>query len=334
MPSSAVSDPLAPDGDFSNGFAAVRRRLAQGESPGYAAFIRSLGPRWTRVAADLALAYAMIGGGVALALAPVPGPVAGVVLTLAAGALLGVAIAFLNLFLHEAAHYNIHPVRRVNDLLADALIGIWVGVAAGPYRRLHFEHHRALGTTADTERTYFHALTPRFLFECLVGIHVVRTLLLRRRIGVADPAAARMLLVSVAFHLLVLGLAAAAGAWRLVGAWLIAIGMVFPFLAALRQLLEHRDVAADPARDYAGVDHGAVTRLFDDGALGRLIGGAGFNRHLLHHWEPQVSYTRLAELDAYLSQTSLDAILAARRTTYPRAFLALLRSASGRSAAP
>jgi hypothetical protein len=102
------------------------------------------------------------------------------------------------------------------------------------------------------------------------------------------------------------------------------VGAVFPFLFALRQLLEHRHEHADPLTDYAEIDHGACTRLFGDDLFSRTFGGAGFNRHLLHHWEPQVSYTNPPELEAFLRGTEMAPIIEARRSSYPETFRKLL----------
>ena len=81
--------------------------------------------------------------------------------------------------------------------------------------------------------------------------------------------------------------------------------MVFPFLASLRTLLEHRAEDADPRANYAEVDQGPVNRLFGSGPLASTLGSAGFNRHALHHWEPQISYTRLKDIEAYLLRTEV-----------------------------
>jgi hypothetical protein len=92
--------------------------------------------------------------------------------------------------------------------------------------------------------------------------------------------------------------------------------MVFPFFGSLRQLLEHRDDAAPSTIDFQTQSHGAYTRLFGDDVFSATFGGAGFNRHLLHHWEPQVSYTNLPELEAFLQGTELKRVMDLRRTTY------------------
>ena len=81
---------------------------------------------------------------------------------------------------------------------------------------------------------------------------------------------------------------------------MIGVGVFLPFFGALRQILEHRAPEADGGVDYARTPHGAYTRIFHGGLFAKTFGGAGFDRHLLHHWEPQVSYTRLADLETYL----------------------------------
>jgi hypothetical protein len=44
---------------------------------------------------------------------------------------------------------------------------------------------------------------------------------------------------------------------------------------------------------------------------------------LLHHWAPQISCTRLRELEAYLMDTAAAPALRERQTTYARTFRAL-----------
>jgi hypothetical protein len=98
----------------------------------------------------------------------------------------------------------------------------------------------------------------------------------------------------------------------------------FPFFVSLRQTLEHRDEEASADVDYRQVDHGATNRLFGDGPVSNTLGSAGFNRHALHHWEPQVSCTRLRDLERYLERTELEPALERRRTSYRETFLRLL----------
>jgi fatty acid desaturase len=107
-------------------------------------------------------------------------------------------------------------------------------------------------------------------------------------------------------------------------AWTIAVVIVFPFLAAIRQLLEHRSEQAKPEVDYSVVSHGAVNRMFGSGLVASTFGGAGFNRHMLHHWEPQISCTRLGDLERFLRETPAANIVEQGTTSYGSTFLRLL----------
>jgi len=243
----------------------------------------------------------------------------------------GYAMAYIQLFFHEAAHYLLAKDRSTNDLLANVALGLWIGQDVRKYRPIHFAHHRDIGTPEDSERTYFEALTPRFIVESLTGIRVIKVLLLRRRAlgkgasaSTAKPAPSGSrwpLLAGLAVHgslgLYLLWI----GAYGALAAWIAGIGAVYPFLTSLRQLLEHRAMAAAGS---APAPYAEAHRMFGDGPFASTFGGAGFNRHLLHHMEPQISCTRLAELELFLMRTSKAAWLDEHRTSYVSAFRALI----------
>lgn len=247
---------------------------------------------------------------------------------------IGYAMAFIQLFFHEAVHFNVASGRALNDLLANVFIGSWIGTSVKAYRVVHFEHHRRLGTTTDTERSYFEALNVKFVFEALTGLKLVRVVLARRKLvankaAVASsqerPAKLRMLLIGLALNLAVMAAAALGRDWALLLAWPFGVLVVHPAINAIRQSLEHRSFAARSDVDYAQVDHGAMTRSFGGGPFASTFGGAGFNRHILHHWDPQLSYTRFTEMETFLLQTEAAPVLKSVTTTYARAFLQLLK---------
>jgi fatty acid desaturase len=303
-------------------------------------FRRRLVPRYGRVWLDIGLGYAvLVASALVIALFGVRSPRYSVPLGLAGGLLVGYVVAFLELFFHEAAHYNLSRSRRLNDALANLFLGLLVGQEIKAYRIVHFDHHRFLGTTRDTEHSYFDALDFRFIVEALTGIKVLRVLTQRGK-HVGERAEGRegaelretghprfMLVAGLLLNLAVMTSAALAGAYSLALAWPIGVLVIHPAVNAVRQLLEHRSYDARSDIDYAAVDHGAMSRMFGWGPLASTLGGAGFNRHLLHHWDPQLSYTRFAELERFLLETKArDAVLGVT-TTYTRAFLRLFRSA-------
>ena len=301
---------------------------------------RTLTPRWGRVWIDIGGGYAVLVA-TAWALVTLQRSVPLLVpLWIVLGAFIfGYTLAFIQLFLHEAAHFNVAPGRRLNDFLANVFLGAMVGMDIEPYRIIHLDHHRYLGTPLDTERNYFTPLNWKFIVQALSGIMLLTVLLRRRdRVQVSEakdgttsarPAARWrpiVLLAGLALNLAIIGMALWQGQWTLAIAWPIGMVSVHPFVNATRQILEHRSFEAKSTIDYTKTPHGAVTRMFGSGPVASTLGGAGFNRHLLHHWEPQISYTRLGDLERFLLDTPAAAVLRSQITTYGRAFARLIRA--------
>src|SRR5262245_52973653 len=314
-----------------------RRTIVNRHGVSLHSFRATLTPRWIRTWVELLAGHVTLVATV-LAILAVGGyaprwlPLAVVL----GAAVIGYTLAYIGLFLHEAVHYNLAPDRRWNDLLANLTVGVLIGQDVRAYRPLHFDHHRYLGTPDDTERTYFEPLDLRFFLESLAGIRALRVLFWREAVG-AEAAATDgadrpslvnpTLLAGLALHASVVGAACLTGHWGLALAWLAGVVVMFPCFAAVRQVLEHRDEEASAAIDYRRQPHGAVNRLFGDGPVASTLGGAGFNRHLLHHWEPQVACTRLRELEAFLLETPLADTVRQHQTTYRETAMLLMRSA-------
>ena len=281
-----------------------RDALVSASGVAYRDFRSSLTPRYGAAWIRLAAGHAMLGL-TAFTVARL-GDAGAFTALLGVGlgsALIGYALAYLSLFLHEAAHQNLARSRVWNDRLADLAAGVFVGESVAGYRDHHFEHHRELGRPGDPEHSYFEPLDARFLVESLLGVRALRVARERLSVG-GTRRGGRRVAVSIGtcvLHGSVVVGSALAGSIPLALAWSIGTAGFLPFFSSLRQLLEHRDEDADARVDYSRVAHGPVNRLFGDGPISSTFGGAGFNRHLLHHWEPAVPFTRLRELErAYL----------------------------------
>jgi len=292
-------------------------------------FIRQLRPRYRIVYRDIGLGYLALALSCLLtAILPSFG-ISWLVAAAIGAALIGASIAYLQLFIHEGAHYNLASDRQQSDLICDLLVSWMAGTTVGKYRLVHFRHHRELGQPDDSEHTYFFALNPTFLLKSLTGWRAFEVLAFRRGIkgpssGDRGGALSWPVVLGVCSHLAIVMGSFAVGYWWLALGWIAGVAIVFPFLGALRQLLEHRRPDALAHVNYFAEAHGAYTRLFGDGPIDAVLGGAGFNRHLLHHWEPQLSYTNLREFEAYLLETPLRDHLVSRRSTYWHTFRSLL----------
>ena len=312
------------DEDYSRTFSAQRSRLTGSNGEPYVAFVRNLKPRYSIVYRDIALGYVLLAASFALTVILPAWGAPSILAALLGAALVGYWVAYLQLFLHEGAHYNLAPAKQDSDRICDWAISWLIGTKVRIYRPIHFQHHRELGTTGDTEFTYFFPLNLVFILRAAFGIRAIEVVLFRSNVegrqAAKDKGNLLALLPGGLVHAAIIAATLWAGWWWAALAWLLGMGMAFPFFGALRQLLEHRDDAAPSTTDFRSRDHGAYTRLFGSDPFSATFGGAGFNRHLLHHWEPQVSYTNLDELETFLNGTEVKRVMDLRRTTYFGAF--------------
>jgi len=308
-----------------------REALINSHGVRYSDFRATLLPKYSRLWLELLsghLALLLLAGGLVIADRFISR--FWLVTGLTGGVLMGYAVAYLLLFFHEAAHYNLARNRRLNDWLANLLIGSVVGQNIKNYRPIHFNHHRYLGTPDDPEHSYFNALSIRFLLETLTGIRPIKVMLSYREVTVKKQLSSRNqlwpLILGMGLNGMIVICAWLSGCLALALAWASSSLIFFPFFSGLRQLLEHRCEKADRETDSSRISHEAVTRMFQSGLIGSTLGGAGFSRHLLHHWDPQVSCTLLAELEAFLSDTQAGECLRMSKTTYFRTFIRLFKN--------
>lgn len=227
---------------------------------------------------------------------------------------------------HEAAHYNLTENRHINDLLAMVLFTPILGLRIQNYRASHWDHHKYLGTPRDTEITYISALSTRKIFLWLTGIYTLQSIwryslnFLSADRRTAETKGIFDILIGTIYF----GTVQAIILFSLVHfisfacavSWIIGLFVYAPFFSGLRQTLEHRSLKADAASDYRKTPHGEVNRMFGNDFFSRNFGSAGFNRHLLHHLDPSVSYTCFDEMEYFLMDTSLRSYLEENRTTY------------------
>ena len=80
---------------------------------------------------------------------------------------------------------------------------------------------------------------------------------------------------------------------------IVAVGIVVVGMCEARNVFAQPEVGGASGgaifATYCAACHGTSAK--GDGPLASTLGGAGFNRHLLHHWEPKISYTRFRELE-------------------------------------
>jgi len=311
-----------------------------GEGRTFKAFKRELRPRYMHIAGYFLLSYVMLmtGGWVGDVLCQ------GLVdsmwqsaVIIATGLWFAFWLTVITSHFHEAAHYNLCKDRKRNDLLASLLLSPLNGLAIKSYRKSHWEHHRHLGNLRDTEISYRRPVTYRNIAIGLTGAFMLQTVLhyanvYRGKGNVKQPehggsssihSFLTALCVAAITHLAIVVGLIWADLWQVAVAWALGVVIFSPFLGILRQTLEHRSIQALRI-DHSVHEHGAENRMFGCDVFSRLFGAAGFNRHLLHHWDPSVSYTCFDEMERFLMTTPLREELDRSRMSYVQAFRSLL----------
>jgi fatty acid desaturase len=295
----------------------------------YAEFRKQLFPNFRTVRADLLKGYFFLVLILADAVILSRLGLFNWILLVAGAFICGYCLAYLHLFIHEAAHYNIHPDRQKNDRICNFFIGMLFGIDIKNYRKLHWLHHQHLGTTSDTEHSYYHPLDPLFLLTGISGVQAVSVMLERAKRTSRDDqkkSGTVFIAYTLFFHLLLLSVLFYFGGWMVAAMWLIGLLSVFPLFAALRQLLEHRDASASGKTDFSQIDHGKTSRLFGDNFIDSSFGAAGFNKHLIHHWDPVISYTRLKDVEQFLLNCTTTAEnIRQSKTGYLKIFVSLFK---------
>lgn len=306
--------------------------VINGEKVSYAVFRDGLKPHYARVWFDIVKGYAGIAAAVAgFVFLNHHYPSLWWLFIIPVALLIGYIAAYLALFIHEAGHYNIHPDKKMNDRLATIFLCLPFGLSMRSYRKIHWQHHLHLGTPDDAEHSYFNAVTGLFLLESLTGIHLLKTITKKNSsilLNKEQVKLSRLMLLAGGFlHLLFLAALLWMGQWAMAIAWIMAFGIFFPFFATIRQILEHRDELATHEMDFFKQPHGKLSRLFRHTLLSSSFGAAGFTRHLIHHWDPQLSYTRLGEAEQFLEHCDkTSALLQSSRTSYSQVFKKLWKA--------
>jgi fatty acid desaturase len=242
--------------------------------------------------------------------------------------LIGYAIAFITLFLHEASHNGLASKPKLNDLLGTICCGFLVGTTTSKYRLTHWQHHLHLGTKKDPENSYFQNLSLKNILSTLFFITAFQKIVSENKpeqVGKKKFVSNLSLFFGLLFHLTLLSIFFFNNEWLNFFSWIIGVFTFFPFFGWLRQLLEHRSLEAKSTENYFEVDQNAASRIFYGGFLTKTFGAAGFDKHLLHHWDHSISCTRLSDVENFLKDSNVKDYVFKESTTYFSTFKSLMR---------
>jgi len=232
------------------------------------------------------------------------------------------------LLVHEGAHFHLAKNRVLNDLLSNLFAGIFVGTEIKSYRYIHNKHHQELGNSLDPENSYAEEFDLTWIFTALLGIRVIKTLFKRQKVEQSRKQLV-MLLSSMMFHLIIIYTLFKLSGVFTVLVWILGFFIIMPFFGSIRNILEHKfqmDVAdLDNLESSLEIVPKYTTRIFTKSYFSKILGVAGFDRHLIHHWDPSIAAINLGAVNNFLLTTELGPMLRELPTTYTKAFLRVLK---------
>ena len=237
------------------------------------------------------------------------------------------------LHFHEIAHFNIHKNKKINDIIGNVFFTPFFGMWIKQYRKHHWKHHNHLGTHEDTEVSYHNPINLGEIISGLTGIYILKILFkyflyFSKKNDESNYLQNIFLFISSVSLMIVTQIIISFILYNffsifLAVSWLLGFFIFSPFLEKIRQTCEHRSFDSSKDIDYKKVEHGPVTRLFGDDFFSKYFGAAGFNKHLLHHIDPEVSYTRFKELEDFLVKSDLSNLILSNRSSYSKTFKSL-----------
>ena len=238
------------------------------------------------------------------------------------------------LHFHEIAHFNIHKNKKINDIIGNIFFTPFFGMWIKQYRKHHWKHHNHLGTHDDTEVSYHSPINFREITSGLMGIYIIKMLFKyflyfsEKNNDESNRLKNTFLFISslllmIAAQIIISFILYNFFSIFLAISWLLGFFIFSPFLEKIRQTCEHRSFDSSKDIDYKKVEHGPVTRLFGDNFFSKYFGAAGFNKHLLHHIDPEVSYTCFKELEDFLVKSDLSNLILSNRSSYLKTFKSL-----------
>jgi fatty acid desaturase len=315
-------------------------KLTNSKGELYGDFRKRLLPNYLRIQWSILLTFLTC---VALSVVIISNDVVPVLLLVGVVPLSLLQLRLLNV-IHEGAHYLLARTRPANDLFCNLVAGWIFVVAVDQYRITHIEHHRNLGEPGDPENAHMDELDLTWLASAFSGLRTIKTLLLRKQIRhdvvrerEKTPSASHWIVpvCGSLIHLTILSLIMVGGINLGEACWIAATYFVTPGLGMLRNLLEHRYVGnVDPSVWDALLDNPAAlkvtqatTRTFTKSILSQLYGSMGFTRHLLHHWDPSISFQNLKEVHNFILDSKIGTLVASTDTTFTRQFASLWKKA-------
>jgi len=244
------------------------------------------------------------------------------VLSLILNAIFALIIGFwihnYTLLIHEAAHYNLHNNKRINDIISNSLILPFTGLEIKAYRKSHWKHHLHLGSIEDTEISYRENISFTAILSGIFGNYLISSFKRYsknyKKINTKQKLTNSLfipVIVMISFQLFISLSLYFNISFLSAFYWLVSVFVIAPLFARIRQTLEHRPTLSNK---YDGMT--ADNFIFGNDFFSKNFGAFGFNNHLIHHLDPKIPSTNIDIAKKFLLNSSIGPYIKSRQSGY------------------
>jgi fatty acid desaturase len=237
----------------------------------------------------------------------------------------GLFIHSLQQALHVGLHYELHPVKKINDIIA-YFLGILTGVNVKQARIIHMIHHKRHAEQDDPENSYLFPLTFIKILKFFTTISIIEYCLkIDKNINKdekLDSSFTKKILAfvtlsrvfSIIVHILIVYIIFLNSNLFFALSWVYGFLTFFPFFASLLNIIEHAEEKKDKLNNTT--NSMPVNRLFNRNFFSKYIYASfGAYKHAIHHWDPTVHHTMVDDVEDYLLNTQIRKSVENRKTT-------------------
>ena len=241
--------------------------------------------------------------------------------------------------LHEGSHYLLAKSRVGNDVFSNVFSGWFVLADVKAYRKLQVLHHKNLGDELDPKKSHMEKLDLTLLLAAFSGFGSLRILRQRKKFKdehlssqQTDELSPMIPILGLIMHLMIAASLLNYMSMKQAVIWIVCTFFVTPGLGIVRNILEHRYVETVDVEVWELLMGKAIsnespsqvtTRIFTLSKLSSIWGSMGFTRHLIHHWDPSISFLNLDKVHNFLLNTQIGEQLRAMDTTFSSTFIQL-----------
>jgi len=245
-----------------------------------------------------------------------------IILAILISSFIGLVLHNMQNIMHAAIHYDLHPNRKINDIIANFTVGLFTACEVKQGRKIHSLHHAISGSVEDPESSYLQPLNLKRIISYFTGIEILKYILkIDKKIETNKKDELKLSdkifyilnphrFFSLSIHLIFLSFFYfTLSSYILIFAWIYGFFAFFPFFSSVQNVLEHGE-KKDSREKKNSFKLKPVNRNFGSDLFSKyILGSYGTNKHALHRWDPTIHFLNVEETTDFLDKSNYSSTI-------------------------